>query len=338
MLSVGYRSYIVSNARQILTMLNSKTAGDDNQFYATALQVAAAEARSGRRTVAEQLRKAVEDARKTATTTPISISKPRGDLTGLLELRKPAFGLRDVILGDAVQDKVFQVLEQQRKRSILREFGKTPSRRLLFVGQPGAGKTMTAEAIAHDLDLPLFIIRMESLITRYMGATAAQMRLIFDSIASTRGVYLFDEFDALGGQRNATNDVAEMRRVLNSFLQFIEEPVATDAILIGATNHPEILDKALLRRFDAIIKFDAPKDEEIKNLIRQNLKPMKFPRLDWKKIAGSAHGLSQAEITQAIDETVKLKILAEDHVVTTSDLIGQLESRKGMGELFTSTL
>ena len=110
---------------------------------------------------------------------------------------------------DRLLGRFTDILRQQRKRDWLREHGKTPNRRLLFIGPPGSGKTMSAEAVAGELHLPLFIIRLEGMITRYMGETAAKLRLIFDETAKRRGVYLFDEFDAVGGQRTATNDVAE---------------------------------------------------------------------------------------------------------------------------------
>ena len=132
---------------------------------------------------------------------------------------------------------------------------------------------MSAEALAGELHLPFFIIRLEGMITRYMGETAAKLRLIFDETAKRRGVYLFDEFDAVGGQRTATNDVAEMRRVLNSFLQFMEEGNATDSVIICSTNHPSLLDRALLRRYDQVLEFDAPTSDQIKQLINANIRP-----------------------------------------------------------------
>ena len=241
----------MSNAKQIVAMLRSRAKGDDEQFYSIALQIAAAEARQGRKTVAEELRAAVDDARGLASagaSVAIPFARPRGDLESLIELKGPQIRLRDVVLHDRVRRQIQEVVRQQLKRDWLREHGKTPNRRILFVGPPGSGKTMTAEALASDLKLPLFVIRLEGLITRYMGETAAKLRLVFDESTSRRGVYLFDEFDAVGGRRNATNDVAEMRRVLNSFLQFMEEPNTTDSLIIGATNHPELLDRALQDR------------------------------------------------------------------------------------------
>ena len=328
----------MSNAKQILAMLRSRAEGDDEQFYSIALQIAAAEARQGRRTTAEELRAAVEAARSgSGSSVPIQFAKPRGDLEGVIELREPRYVLKDVVLGSRLRERIDDLVRQQARRDWLREHGKVPSRRVLFLGPPGSGKTMSAEALAGQLRLPLFVIRLEALITRYMGETAAKLRLIFDETAKRRGVYLFDEFDAVGGKRSATNDVAEMRRVLNSFLQYMEEENATDSVVVGATNHPELLDKALLRRFDLVLTFDMPSDEEVKRIVTISLRPFKAGRIAWTKIISAAEGLSQAEISKAAEDAVKAAILEEKNSVTTDQLLRRLRDRREMQEAFSNT-
>jgi SpoVK/Ycf46/Vps4 family AAA+-type ATPase len=330
----------MSNAKQILAMLRSRAEGDDEQFYSIALQVAAAEARQGHRTTADELRAAVDEARgKVARGAVVAIpfARPRGDLEALIDFRSPSSRLSDVILHVSLSKQLADVVRQQHRRDWLREHGRTPNRRLLFVGPPGSGKTMTAEALAGDLKLPLFVIRLESLITRFMGETASKLRLVFEETLKRRGVYLFDEFDALGARRTATNDVAEMRRVLNSFLQLMEQPNATDSVLISATNHPELLDRALLRRFDAVLEFQAPTDEQIELLIKKNLQPLKASRLTWKSIVSKARGLSQSEIARATEDAVKNAILDERDTLTTDDLTDRLVQRMQMREAFTRT-
>lgn len=327
----------MSNVKQILAMVKSRAEGDDEAFYSIALQIAAAEARQGRRQSAEQLRAEIDRLRaKTSrgASVPIQFAAPRGNVEGLLELRDPRHKLKDVVLDERIISRFDDFLRQQRKRDWLREHGKTPTRRLLFVGPPGSGKTMSAEALAGELHLPLFVIRLEGLITRYMGETAAKLRLIFDETAKRRAVYLFDEFDAVGGQRTATNDVAEMRRVLNSFLQFMEEENSTDSVIICSTNHPSLLDRALLRRYDQVIEFDTPTTEQVRKLISANLNPMKAPRLNWRKLLPEAEGLSQAEIVRSVDEAVKTAILDERDQITTEDIFERLHERHSMRVAF----
>lgn len=329
----------MSNAQQIVAMLRSRAEGDEEQFFSIALQVAASEARQGRRDTANEIRAAVDASRAldgVRPSVPIAFSRPRGDLEGLLELRQAAITLSDVVLPTSVTDRLDNLLLQQRKRDWLREHGKVPSHRLLFVGPPGSGKTMTAEAIAGELKLPLYVIRLDSLITRYMGETAAKLRLVFDETLRRRAVYLFDEFDAVGGHRGASNDVAEMRRVLNSFLQFMEEKSATDSAIIAATNHPELLDRALLRRFDEVLEFEMPTTEQVRAVLKSNLRPMKYPRLNWTAVEKAARGLSQAEVARAADEAVKSAILQQRDHISTTELTARLSERQTMRAAFTT--
>lgn len=328
----------MSNARQILSMLRSRAEGDEDQFLAIALQVAAGEARQGRRSSAEEIRGAVEALRSRRgdqPSVPIAFARPRGDLQPVLDLREPQVRLVDVVLSETLRGRLDAIVLQQRRRAWLREHARAPTRRLLFAGPPGSGKTMTSEALAGELRLPFFVVRLEGLITRYMGETAAKLRLVFDETLRRRGVYLFDEFDAVGGHRAATNDVAEMRRVLNSFLQFMEEPSTTDSLLLAATNHPELLDRALQRRFDEVLRFDMPSAAEVRDVVRRHLRPLKHPRLTWKTVVGRAEGLSQAEIARAAEEAVKEALLDERTTITTPDLTRQLDARQAMRRVFS---
>ena len=318
-------------------MLRSRAEGDDEAFFSIALQVAASEARQGRRETAQEMRSEIDKARarnSRGASVPIPFASPRGSVEGLLELRDPRFSLKDVVLNDRLVARFKDLVRQQRRRDWLREHGKTPNRRILFVGPPGSGKTMSAEALAGELNLPLFVCRLEGIITRYMGETAAKLRLIFDETAKRRGVYLFDEFDAVGGQRVATNDVAEMRRVLNSFLQFMEEGNSTDSIIVCSTNHPSLLDRALLRRYDQVLEFDGPTPAQIRQLIVANIVPMKATRLSWKEIVEAAGGLSQSEIVRAADDAVKNAILDERKELSTLDIVDRLQERHAMRMAF----
>ena len=199
---------------------------------------------------------------------PVPLAQPRGDLASLISARYSETRLSSMVLSPALEQRLRRVLIEQRQQQRLRAHGLRPRRKLLLLGPPGAGKTMTAAALAGELHMPLFTIVLDGLMTKFMGETAAKLRLVFDAIAETRGVYFFDEFDAIGAKRTERNDVGEICRVLNSFLQFLEGD-DSDSLIIAATNHPELLDPALYRRFDDVIEYSLP-DSEIARRILEN--------------------------------------------------------------------
>ncbi len=243
----------------------------------------------------------------------------RGELAGLLTAVYPKTRLGEMSLDATTRGRIERVLAEQRDRALIRFHGLAPIRRLLLVGAPGTGKTMTASVLAGELSLPLFSIQLHSLITKYLGETAAKLRLIFDAMQETRAVYLFDEFDALGSDRAAKNEVGEIRRVLNSFLQFLEHDTS-DSIVVAATNHPALLDRALLRRFDAVIEYALPTREVAKHVLRSRLALLKAPRLSWKTVLNIAEGLSHAELARACEHAAKNVILARRTTLSTAEL------------------
>src|SRR5690625_3789115 len=217
----------MANANQLKALLQSHIEGDDSRFYSVAMQVAAREAKRGHGKLAEELRSLVDQAKANRSVTPSKsatpISKPRGELADLLTVSYPKARLTDMVLHTELEQQLERIILEQRHAAEILSHGLQPRRKLLLVGPPGTGKTMTASVLAGELGLPLFEVRLDGLITKFMGETAAKLRQIFDSTQHTRGVYFFDEFDAIGSQRGLSNDVGEVRRILNSFLQMIEQ-------------------------------------------------------------------------------------------------------------------
>ena len=235
--------------------------------------------------------------------------------------------MADMVLETPVKKSLDRVILEQRQQDNLREHGFAPLRRLLLVGPPGTGKTMTASALAGELGLPLLLIRLDGLITKYMGETAAKLRLVFEAMQETRGVYLFDEVDALGGARAQSNDVGEIRRVLNSFLQFLEQD-QSNSMLVAATNHPQLLDRALFRRFDSVIEYPLPSPQVVRAIIKNRLATVRLGRISWSTVVQAAEGLSHAEITLAAERAAKDTILSKTQAVATSTLVAALQERQ----------
>ncbi|MBL4684014.1 MAG: ATP-binding protein [Nannocystaceae bacterium] len=323
----------MAKAAQIKALIRSHAEGDDSRFYAIAMQVAAQAARSGHGTFAQELRDLVDKGKAQSHAAspllppkPVALTQPRGELSGLLSASYPKTRLGDMALGAPLREKLDRVLHEQRERERLRAHGFAPQRKLLFVGPPGTGKTMTASALAGEMGVPLFTIQLDGLISKFMGETSAKLRLVFDAIAETRGIFLFDEFDALGSQRDAGNDVGEIRRVLNSFLQFLEQD-DSESLIIGATNHVALLDPALFRRFDGVFEYELPSAEIVTSVMQSRLALLDTAEMDWAQVAARAEGISHAELTRACEQAAKSALLNHETRVDTDDLISALSER-----------
>jgi SpoVK/Ycf46/Vps4 family AAA+-type ATPase len=139
-------------------------------------------------------------------------------------------------------------------------------------------------------------------------------------------VYFFDEFHALGGERATRNEVGEIRRVLNSFLQFLEQD-DSDSIIVAATNHPQILDRALFRRFDAVIEYRLPSANAAERVMRSRLALLDTSRVDWSKALEAAQGLSHSDIERACEHAAKNAILQRHTRIDTAELEQALKER-----------
>lgn len=329
------------STKQLLALLNSHVEGDEENFLSIALQFAAQEARQGRTEEADKVKRLVQKARDQQRTgrpatgqTPIPLARPRGDLQGLVESTYPKVTLASMVLSDDVLSRLSRIVRQQQERATLRDHGQIPTTHLLLVGPAGTGKTMTASALAGELHLPLFTVRLEALFSRFLGETASKLRLLFDQIAQTRGVYLLDEFDAVGARRGDPNDVGEIRRVLNSVLTFMEEPNSTDSLLLAATNHVEILDEALARRFDEVTEYTLPDRAAARAVIERRLGKYKFAARAWAAIEPALDNLSQGELVRAAGAVLKDAILADAAKVSPEALEQALLNRQTLKSKF----
>ncbi len=197
----------MASADQIKALLRSHLEGNESQFLSVAMQVAAYEARKGHGKLAEELRAMIDEAKarqsplRAPDRAPTPIGKPRGELSSLVAASTPTQRLSSMVVAQDVHERLARIIREQRHFARIREHGLSPRRKLLLVGPPGTGKTLTASVVAGELGLPLFQVRLDGLISKFMGETAAKLRLIFDAIASSRAVYFFDEFDAIASQR-----------------------------------------------------------------------------------------------------------------------------------------
>jgi SpoVK/Ycf46/Vps4 family AAA+-type ATPase len=320
----------MATAAQIKSLLRSYSEADGDRFVSVALQIAAHSARKGDAKLAQELRDLVDEIKRQQSagriTGAVPIARPTGELAGILAVSYPKTKLSEMVLAESIRAPLQRAVYEYHHQDKLRSHGLSGRRKLLLVGPPGCGKTMTASAVAGELSLPLFAVQLHGLITKFMGETAAKLYIVFQAMLQTRGVYFFDEFDAIGAHRSVQNDVGEVRRILNSFLQFLEQD-QSDSLILAATNYEAMLDAALFRRFDDVIQYALPTDDEAAELIRNRLRKFLPNRPDWELLRNSAAGLSHAEISRACDDAAKYCIIEDLTHVDISRLAGLLKER-----------
>ncbi len=322
----------MSTARHVIALLKSYLEGEEQQFFSVALQMAAHEARQGHSKVAQEIQSLIDQAKERKSVierraSPVSPVQLKGELVNLVSVRYSDMRLTDMILPTVLEQRLRRILIEQINQKRLAEHNLKPRRKILLVGPPGSGKSMTATALAGELQLPLFTVLYTGLISKFMNETASQLKLIFDAMVVTRGVYFFDEFDAIGSQHTATNDVGEIHRVLNSCLQFLEND-DSQSLIIAATNAPNLLDKTLLRRFDDIVKYELPNQEVVRKLLETRLACFHIEYVNWQHIVDTADGLSQAELVRAADEAAKVAVLTERDSISEETMISAIIERK----------
>lgn len=244
--------------------------------------------------------------------------KERG--LALLQIKEPLRKIDDVILSDENRSLLDEILEEHHRVELLKSHGLFPSDRLLFCGPPGCGKTLSAEIVAGELGLPLAIVRIDSVVSSYLGETAANLRKVFDFITTVPMVVLFDEFDALAKERADSSEHGELKRVVNAFLQMLD---AYDgkSLLIAATNHEGILDSAIWRRFDEVLVFEAPNLEQLKRLLAVKLRGVRREfDINNGKIPGLFKGMSHAGVERVLRRAIKEMVLSGKEFLTERHL------------------
>lgn len=296
----------MAKADYILSLIKSHFNNEPERFTTIAFQIAAHEARLGHTSIANEI-KILIDKSKDNVNRNKSFNK---DLEGLMIENTPIQRLTDLIVTDFIKNKIVKIISEFVQRDKLQRHNLENRRKILLSGPPGTGKTLSAYIIANELNLPIYTILMEKIVSKFMGETSTKLRQVFDFIQQRQGVYLFDEFDAIGGERSLDNDVGEMRRVLNSFLQFIERD-NSQSLIIAITNNQKLLDTALFRRFDDVILYKLPTPKEKLELLNNRLAQYN-KKINFKQLLPNINGLSHAEINLACLDAIKETILNEN--------------------------
>ena len=242
---------------------------------------------------------------------------PRDNEKGfpLLEIKEFELDWNDLIISDEVRIHLQSIEKGFWNKELLNTYGIKPKQKILFYGVPGTGKTLTAKILSNVLGYPLIYVRFDAIVSSYLGETASNLKKIFDFIENGKWVVLLDEFDVVGKQRDDQYEHGEIKRVVNNFMQMLDN-FNGESLIIAATNHEQLLDLGLWRRFDDIIHFELPNEIERKELFHLYFKSVKKNKLDYTKLAKISNGLSAADISQIVSESIRQMIIEEKNEIT----------------------
>ena len=294
----------MANAEQILSLIRNHLNNDDAQFRKVALQISALEAKNGHLVIARAIQDLLKQ--KPLHFSAMSLTIRNKDAEDLLIQLDANYELKDMVIHKDVRDKLERVIKEYARRDDLTKHGLANRRKFLLYGAPGTGKTMTAGVLAGELSLPFFIVRTEKVVTKFLGETGHKLAHVFDYMNEVPGVYLFDEFDAIGSQRGMDNEVGEQRRILNTFLQLLDSD-ESNSFIIAATNRVEAIDNALFRRFDDVIEYGYPDREQRLLLLKEYL--YTATDLDFSLAEGLFEGMSHAEIKMVCSDIFKESLI-----------------------------
>jgi SpoVK/Ycf46/Vps4 family AAA+-type ATPase len=314
-------------------LFRSYRRGSDEEFRSAALEVIADEEKKKNHRLAKDLLRIMENNGLNFTGRPLSLTngstvpKDKDRQTHLVDIREIDRRMDELLLNKEGKCAVERILQEFRRSEVLRIHGMRPATKLLFCGPPGCGKTLCSEIIAAELGLPLLYTRFDAIVSSYLGETAANLRKVFDHAAGGRWVVLFDEFDAIGKARDDEHEHGELKRVINSFLQLLDG-FSAPSIIIAATNHEQLLDPALWRRFDEVLNFPRPTISEIQLLLKMKLRNFPHDGLNLKVASSKFKGLSHADVERVCFDATKAAILDDKDSVNQDVFIQALERHK----------
>jgi AAA+ superfamily predicted ATPase len=313
---------VVVAGRHLKTLFRAFHTRDELAFRRAALEIIEEEQAKQHHALARDLQKLLAVGGAIDTSATVILPEPPMDREGewpLAEVRTPERLVEDLVLGPDLAATLSQMVEEIRRWPELDAAGVPRRQRLLFQGPPGCGKTTAAEALATELGRPLLLVRLDAVVSSYLGETASNLRRVLDYANQAPFVVLFDEFDALGRSRDDSSDHGEMKRVVTAFLQMIDT-YRGPSLLLAATNHPGLLDAALWRRFDEVLTFRLPTVHELRQLLRMRLRPVPHRGVDIEKTAAALKGLPHAAVEKLAADAHRVALLRGHTEVLPGDI------------------
>ncbi len=313
--------------KQLFLSFNNK---DNEAFLQVAREYIDREERKKHTIVARELEKALYQ------TTGVSNGQkrfkqnlpiPRDTEKGfpLLEIQHYEYDFDSLVLSEETKTHLERIIREFKDADILATYNLNYKKKILLCGKPGTGKTFSVQIVSSVLQIPLVYIRFDAIISSYLGETAGNLRKVFDFIENGTWIVLFDEFDIIGKNRDDSHEHGEIKRVVNNFLQMLDN-FKGDSILFAATNHQNMLDSAIWRRFDAVIDYELPDEAARKQLFERYLQPLKRDKkINFSKAAKDSKELSPADIEMIAVEAMKSAIIDARNSLSMNDLDAAIE-------------
>jgi SpoVK/Ycf46/Vps4 family AAA+-type ATPase len=319
----------IVDPNQLQSLFEAFSKDDEEKFVRTAEAIIQRELSANHYGAATVLRQALASREPSSNKMRELSSLPRDRRSGddLLWLIEPKHGLDQLSLDESTATRLRRVIREHQARAHLKSFGLRPSNKVLFWGPPGNGKTVAAFALGYELGLPVASVRLDSLISSYLGDTASHVSRIFSRALATPMILLLDEIDAIGKRRDDPRDVGELKRIVNTLLQQMDRTGSGESVFVAASNHQHLLDAALWRRFDDIIEFPQPSSEQRQRLLKNLLRGVRVQGEASGAVQAST-GMSCADIESCMHEAIKSMVLDGNDKLTVPDLISALRAFK----------
>ena len=330
-------------AELVENLIIAHCSGDEQYFSEALNKLISDEEKKGNTPTASRLRRAYENNKKTETNSQdmmASGSEPsffasgatsaaprdKDSLLELYEIVRPEVSFEDVVLPENQKGILSQVILEQKNAVELIKHSMAPINRVLLCGPPGCGKTMTAYALANELSLPVAYVRLDGLVSSYLGQTSTNLRKVFDAVHNQRIVLFLDEFDAIAKKRDDSNELGELKRVVTTLLQNFDNMPA-NVLLIAATNHEHLLDPAIWRRFNVTITLELPNEKQRATMIQKWIDKFNIEgKISSKSLSKVTKGLSGAGIEELMTAAAKKALISGS--MKTSDIVTILVQQK----------
>jgi len=317
--------------RELKQLFTAFSSGDELAFRRAAQAIIEEEEAKQHIALARDLRRLLavgaEDGLPSSTVLLPEPPHDRDNDLPLASVRHPSRYLSDLVLAEPLSQKLASIAAEAEHSDVLAKHAVPQRRKLLFWGPPGCGKSTGAEGLAAELGIPLITIRLDSVVSSYLGETASNLRKLMDYATQGRWLMLFDEFDAIGRLRDDPSEHGEIKRVVNAFLQMLDD-YRGPSLLVAATNHEGLLDSALWRRFDDVFEFRRPTVHQIRLLLRKRLANLPTSRPNIDKAASALKGMPHAAVEHAVWDAFRAVLLAGENSITAPALASAIERTK----------